>query len=61
MRLKREGGISLEMPQQKRASFRIERIFWLFLSCDRKLGFLSSYEGDLRDPLEVPQESQVSM
>ena len=33
MRLKREGGISLEMPQQKRASFRIERIFWLFLSC----------------------------
>ena len=25
------------------------------------LGFLSSYDGDLRDPLELPQESQVSM
>ena len=25
------------------------------------LGFLSSYNGDLRDPLVLPQESQVSM
>ena len=25
------------------------------------LGFLSSYDGDLRDPLVLPQESQVSM
>ena len=34
MRLKREGGISLEMPQRKRASSHLEeRIPWVFLGC----------------------------
>ena len=49
--LRSEGGISLEMLQQKRASARIEgRISWFFLS----------YDGDLRDPLVVPQGSPVA-
>ena len=39
LRLKKEGGISLEMLQQKRASSGIEgRISWFFSSCGRKLG-----------------------
>ena len=38
LRHKREGGISLEMPHRKRASFRIEgRISWFLSSCGRKL------------------------
>ena len=38
-RLKRQGGISLKMPQRIRASSRIERrISWFFSSCSRKLG-----------------------
>ena len=48
-RLKRQGGISLKMPQQKRASSRIERrISWFFSSCGRKLGV----------PLELQWEPQ---
>ena len=36
---KREGGISLSTPQQKRASSRVKgRISWLFSSYGRKLG-----------------------
>ena len=124
LRFKRAGGISLEMPQQKRASSRIEgRISWFFLSCggnlgvplklqrglqgpprigsgksslhascegplgiplqlmlglrsssaveagtsgflssaDMIFGFLSSYDGNLRDPLVGMQESPISM
>ena len=61
LRLKREGGISLEMPQRKRASSRIEGwISCFFSSSGRNLGFLSSYEGDFRDPLLWPKESPVS-
>ena len=38
-RLKSDGGISLEMPLQKRASSRVEgRISCFFLTCGRKLG-----------------------
>ena len=48
-RLNKEGGISLEMPQQKRASSDFEvRISWFFLSSDRKLGV----------PLELRQGPQ---
>ena len=37
-RLKREGGMSLKTPQQKRASSRVEgRISWFFSSSGRKL------------------------
>ena len=37
LRLKREGGISLETLQWKRASFYVEgRISWFFSSCSRK-------------------------
>ena len=58
-RFKREGVISLKTPQQKRASSRLEgRTSWFFSSCGR---FLSSYDGDLRDPLMWPQERQVAM
>ena len=54
-RLKREVGISLETLQWKRASSPVEgKISWCFSSFDRKLGFLSSYDGDLRDPLVLP-------
>ena len=38
-RLKREGRISLEVPQWKRASSHLEgRMSWCFLSCGSKLG-----------------------
>ena len=48
-RLKRQGGISLKMPQRKRASSRLERrISWFFSSCGRKLGV----------PLELRREPQ---
>ena len=49
MRLQREAGISLEMPQLKRASSRVEwRISWFFWSCGSKRGV----------PLELPREPQ---
>ena len=39
MRLKRVGGISVETPQPKRATSRVEeRISWFFSICDTKLG-----------------------
>ena len=61
-RLKREGGISLELPQRKRASSCVEgKISWFFSSWAGKLGFLLSEDGDLRDPLVWLQESPVSM
>ena len=38
-KLKREGGISLEMPQWKRVSSHVDgRISWFFSSCGRKHG-----------------------
>ena len=56
--LRTEGGISLETQHRNRASARVEgRISWLFSSCG---GFLSSYEGDLRDLLVGPQGGPVS-
>ena len=58
--LKREGGISLKMPQWKMTSSRVEgRISWFFSSCSRKLGFLSRYDGELSDPLTLTQGSPV--
>ena len=61
-RLKGDGRISLEMPQRKRASSHIEgRISWFFSSFQGTLGFLSCYDEDLRDPLMLPQECQVSV
>ena len=54
-RFKREGGISLKTLQWKRASSLVEgRISWLSSVVAGKLGFLSSYDGDLRDPLVWP-------
>ena len=44
---------------KKGASARVEgRISWFFSSCG---WVLSSYDGDLRDPLLWPQERPVSM
>ena len=60
--LKKEGGISLETPQRKRAYSHVEgRISWFFLSCGRKLGVPLELLRDLRDPLMLPQESPVTM
>ena len=51
-RLKREVGISLETLQWKRASSRVEgRISWFFSSFGGKIGSLTSYNRNLRDPL----------
>ena len=47
-----ECGISLEMLQCKSASSRVEgRISWCFSNCGSNLGSLTSYDGELRDPL----------
>lgn len=49
-------------PQRERASSRGEGIIsWFFLSSPETLGFLLSYYLDVRDPLVMPQENQVSM
>ena len=56
--LRREGGISLETPQWKKASAGIEgRISWFFSSCGR---FFSCYDGVLRDTFLGPQGDPVS-
>ena len=53
-RLKREGEISLETPQQKRASSCIERrISWFFASCSRKHGVPLELGGGLQGPAHV--------
>ena len=60
MRLKREGGISLETLQQKGTSSSVEgRISWVSRVAAGHLEFLSSCNGDFRDPLMLPQECQV--
>ena len=52
LRLKREGGISLKMSQGKRASSRVEGgISCFFRVAAANLWSLSSYEGEIRDPL----------
>ena len=49
----------LQRPWLKRASSRLEgRTSWIFSSCGR---LLSSYNGDLMDPLLWPQGRPVSM
>ena len=49
----------LETPQRKKVSSHLEgKTSWIFSSCG---GFLSSYDGDLRDPLLWPQARPVSM
>ena len=59
LRFRREGRFALAMPQQKTASSRLEgRTSWFFSSCGR---YLSSYDGDFRDPLAWPQERPVSV
>ena len=51
--------ISLETPQRKWASSRLEgRTSWIFSSLRQ---VLSTYDGDLRDPLWWPQERPVPM
>ena len=62
LRLKTEGGISLEMLQRRGVSSCVEgRISWVSRVVAGHLEFLSSCNGDLRDPLVFPQESQVSI
>ena len=57
LRFRREGRYSLGMPQQKTASSRLEgRTSWFFSTYGRSL---SSYDGDLRDPLVWSQERPV--
>ena len=61
-RLKREGGISLETLQWKGASSCVEgRISWISRVVAGHLEFLLSCDGDLTNPLMLPQESQVSI
>ena len=58
----REGGMSLEKPQCKSTSSRVESTISRFSrAAAGKLGFLSSYNGEFWDPLMWPQESPVSM
>ena len=62
MRLKREGGISLETLSQKGASSHVEgRIYWVSSVAAGHLDFLLSCDGELKDLLVLPQECQVSI
>ena len=57
-----EGRLSLEKPQCKSTSSRVESTISRFSrAAAGKLGFLSSYNGEFWDPLMWPQESPVSM
>ena len=61
-RLKKKGSISLKTPQWKGALSLIEGEFPGFSRVlAGNLWFLLSYNGDMRDPLVFPQESQASM
>ena len=52
--VRREGGISLVMPQQKNASSRIEgRISWFFLSCGGNLGVPLKLQRGLQGPPRI--------
>ena len=56
------GGISLETLPWKGSSYCIEgRISWVSRVAAGHLEFLSNCDEDLRDPLVLPQESQVSI
>ena len=51
---KREGGISLETLQQKRASSCVQgRISWFFLSCGRNLGVPLKLQRELQGPTRI--------
>ena len=56
--LRREGGISLVIPHWKRASARVEGQSPGFSQV--AAGFLSTYDGDLKDPLVGLQGGPVS-
>ena len=57
-----EGRLSLEKPQCKSTSSRVESTISRFSrAAAGKLGFLSSYNGEFWDPLMWPQESPVSI
>ena len=61
-RLKKQGPISLETPQSKGALSRMEGESPGFSRVSAgNLRFLLSYNGDMRDLLVLPQESQASM
>ena len=61
-RLKKEGGLSLEMTQQKKASSHVEgRISCFNSSCGRKLWFHLELQWGPLGPLVLPQENPVSM
>ena len=58
----RESGMSLEKPQCKSTSSRVESTISRFSrAAAGKLGFLSSYNTEFWDPLVWPQESPVSV
>ena len=62
LRLKSEGGISLEMLQWKGASSRLEgRISWGFSSCGGTLGFLSSCHVDLKPTCVASGKSSLHL
>ena len=59
---KRECGVSLETLLWKRASSRVEgRISWVSRVAAGHVEFLLRGDADFRDPLMLPQESQVSI
>ena len=53
----------LSMPcRKRRASSRDDGgISWLFSNCGASVGFLTRYDGELREPVVLHQGSQVSM
>ena len=54
--------IALQAMQEKKALSRDDGgALWVFSSCGTIVGFLTRYDGDLREPLVWRQGSQVSM
>ena len=59
---KEDSGFLSRPCRKRRPSSRDDRgVWWVFSSCGVSVGFLTRYDGELREPLLWRQGSQVSM
>ena len=57
-----DSGLLSRPCRKRRASSRnYGRISWVFSSCGVSVGFLNSYDGELREPLVLPQGCSISI
>ena len=60
--LREDSGLLSRPCRKRRALSRDDgRISWFFSSCSASVGFLTSYDGELREPLDLAQGSPISI